>query len=154
MDEVRLHKCQNCPRKFLNSSGLMIHMKHFHKNEQKIKTKNDQLNTVTEYKCRKPWQCELCNKILCSKYTLKLHMETIHEKKTKFQCHICNRCFAHKASMQYHIDSFHKKLKPHKCKTCNKCFTKEFTLMRHIQKQHEKQRLYNYGKPKQTFGQI
>ena len=81
-------------------------------------------------------------------------METIHEKKTKFQCHICNRCFAHKASMQYHIDSFHKKLKPHKCKTCNKCFTKEFTLMRHIQKQHEKQRLYNYGKPKQTFGQI
>ena len=129
-------------------------MKHFHKNENKIKPKNEQLERVTEYKCLKPWQCELCNKILSNKYTLKLHMETIHEKKTKFQCNICNKCFAHKTGMQHHIDSIHKKLKPHKCKICNKCFTKEYTLMRHIQKQHEKQRLYNNDKPKQIFGQI
>ena len=143
MNKQKLHNCQRCKRKFLNLPSLKIHTKYFHKNPNQIKINTEAkkplgngLLTGAKSEKSKPSKCKFCSKILSNKYTLRIHMATVHEKKTKFQCHICNKFVSHSRSLTDHIQSVHEKLKPHRCSFCAKSFSQQSNLKSHIDMVH------------------
>ena len=66
---------------------------------------------------KKLFQCPLCPyqcDILCS---LQKHLSSTHDEK-KFQCPICQKKFAKKFNMKLHRETVHEKKKPFKCSEC------------------------------------
>ena len=76
----------------------------------------------------KPVQCEVCDKKLRSNIQLKLHIRSVHQKKTE-QCDIC---FKYVRSLRQHKKCQHKKAN---CKYCDKQFDKYNAMDRNIKKE-------------------
>ena len=77
---------------------------------QKLKAKLNQL----ENKIKKPkreykeCECEICHKIFKNPYTLKTHMNTIHnENRATFNCPHCGKTLKSKYYLQKHIRVVH-----------------------------------------------
>ena len=120
MEKQILHKCQLCPRKFLNETGLSLHMQYFHKKSKK--------NTMVNFKRVAENKCEICNQ----DFTHKRH----HKKQKKFQCEICSKYFTQSSNLNVHVRTVHQKLKPHKCNLCKKAFGYRCHLNAHKNKNH------------------
>lgn len=72
------------------------------------------------------WKCELCEKILSTKYAKEIHERTVHFEIKDNLCTKCDRAFADKHSLQNHMNSVHKKIKEFKCNDCTKSFAIKF----------------------------
>jgi uncharacterized Zn-finger protein len=54
-------------------------------------------------KSQQPAKCQICNKILSSRYHLKEHIENVHEKIKNFSCTQCPKTFYRKYHLASHI---------------------------------------------------
>ena len=87
--------------------------------------------------------CIFCGKRFCRPYSLKRHIETVHEGKAKekgeqFPCKFCNKTYT-KRSLRWHMKKDHGEIlsKRHRCEKCNKSFNKTRLLELHIKYFHE-----------------
>ena len=110
-------------------------MKYFHKKQRQIAPKDNQLDTATN-SINSLSECKVCNKTYGNKFSLKVHMETVHDNTKKFLCHICNKCFTQAVSLTRHIHSVHEKLKPYKCDICQRAFGYKHSLNYHKNRVH------------------
>ena len=83
----------------------------------------------------KPFQCEVCDKKYARKKELKLHIRSVHEKKTQ-QCDIC---FKHYRNLVSHKKQQHQKAI---CKFCSKELNKYQALYHHIEKEHKDRKVF------------
>ena len=116
--ENTVRKCETCGEEFRYFSNLNRHIKKIHQSPVMVKF-------------------TICSKEFTVNRTLKLHMESVHEKK-RYACDFCNKTFAYEACVIRHKKSTHENLKQElKCNQCNKSFTSTRGLRYHIETNHE-----------------
>lgn len=93
----------------------------------------------TLYCCMQPG----CLKSYSTKFNLKRHLETYHQKKKKHQCTICYKWFASKQNLIEHVFT-HTGDKPFACTICSKAFRQISQLTLHKRK-------HNYPKDEDAF---
>lgn len=71
-----------------------------------------------------------CGSEYFSKYNLKRHVESVHQKVKKFKCSICQVLFSSKQSLREHYFK-HQGSMPFKCLSCNKSFRQASLLSLH-----------------------
>lgn len=85
--------------------------------------------TRTLYCCMIPG----CVKAYSTRFNLKRHVETIHQKKKKHQCSECLRWFASKQNLVEHIYT-HTGDRPFECTICGQAFRQASQLSLHRRK--------------------
>jgi len=90
--------------------------------------------------------CEICGKLLKNKYSLKAHVEAVHEKKKggEFACDMCGKILKSKASLDYHKRSVHTQEYPFRCEICGKGYIKYNRMVNCI---NNHQGIYKYRCP-------
>jgi KRAB domain-containing zinc finger protein len=68
---------------------------------------------------KKPYPCSDCDKMYPTESTLKVHINAKHTKEIKYQCPHCSYFTYLKGVIPKHILEVHERAKPHKCKSCN-----------------------------------
>ena len=58
--------------------------------------------------------CYICSKEFTDQFTLKVHVETVHQSIKKFTCDSCGKKFTQKIGLKLHITAVHKKEKNYK----------------------------------------
>jgi hypothetical protein len=81
-------------------------------------------------------ECKICCKSFSRRYTLKVHIDTVHKKKNHFKCTICSKTFTQKGTLKIHDETVHKKRKPFKCINCPKSFGQLGHLNNHQDRVH------------------
>ena len=66
--------------------------------------------------------CPNCFRLFKTRYSLKRHIEQVHENKRKFECLKCERMFCTKGSLDYHRKLKHSKGVEMKCERCPEVF--------------------------------
>lgn len=111
-DELKLkHPCTYCPKKFVNSHCLKIHIARVH---EKVP-----LHT-----------CELCGKGCITKSDLKWHMDK-HIEERNFECEICQLKFKSTNSLRIHKRRHFSQDKAVVCPICSKEFFSSAALSNH-----------------------
>ena len=80
---------------------------------------------------RQKYMCDFCGKTFLSKYGMKLHVKTQHEKNFKHTCSVCNKTFNQTIQFRYHY-SKHLQVPIEKCELCKRAFTSHGSLNRHL----------------------
>ena len=96
---------------------------------------------------RKKFQCDVCNKNLSTKRTLK-----VHKTKHTNQCGVCNMNFSTKRILKIHLREQHMGGKPYTCEFCEKTFTEAGSLKKH-RIIHTGEKLYKCEICEKTFTQ-
>ena len=84
--------------------------------------------------------CDLCDRIFKNPDTLKLHINSIHEKESKFKCDICDKTLSLNSDMKQHQLELHGLGEAmHICHFCAKAFIslKQFNI--HFKQRHGKE---------------
>ncbi|XP_014664901.1 PREDICTED: zinc finger protein 600-like isoform X1 [Priapulus caudatus] len=92
--------------------------------------------------------CDKCGRFFYTITKFQSHKQHCHEKKdSKYPCPVCNALFSNKYSVKYHINNIHE-AKKHLCKVegCGKAFSLKKRLEKHI-KRHDKNRARNFSCP-------
>ena len=100
---------------------------------------------------RKPFECSTCLKRLSRKDQLKLHIESVHEKKKILECTSCMKRFSRMDHLKLHIACVHDKKKEFMCLICEKGFSRKDKLKYHISSVHEKEKSYQCDECKCFF---
>ena len=79
----------------------------------------------------KLYMCEACGKSYKSKYGLKLHIKSKHEKTFKHRCSVCNKAFNQTVQYRYHCLK-HLNVAMDKCPHCELSFSSQGSLRRHL----------------------
>ncbi|CAH2251398.1 jg6007 [Pararge aegeria aegeria] len=114
------HTCDECGARFIELSLLRSHIK---------KTHN---------KVDANYPCEICGKNLKSKYSMGLHVATVHEKKPTINCYKCDAAFLSYALRNRHLIEVHGDKRTFPCKLCDKVYNRRKTLMEHHRRSHLK----------------
>ena len=114
-----------------------------------------------------PVDCDLCGKQFGRNFTLKTHLESVHQISRTHKCHLCNRSrlyfsdqvldahierihgkpescvlcdktFSTKGYLESHVKVIHEGIKPFACNSCDKSFGLLENLTRHIRSIHER----------------
>ena len=107
-------KCDSCGKEFSNEVEFINHDQD-HRN----------------------FQCEICAKKFTTKWSLKVHMKTIHEGAKDHECAICGKKFSRKSSLKRHVSSVHQNKKDFNCDQCDKGFSRKINLMNHKINEHQ-----------------
>ena len=86
--------------------------------------------------------CDTCNVLFSSKWHLKRHIKTVHEKEKPFNCLACDKFFSQKHLLNRHIETFHEESKSYECSICSNSFSRQDYLKKHMDshlKKHIKQ---------------
>ncbi|XP_034946526.1 zinc finger protein 568-like [Chelonus insularis] len=110
----RPHKCQMCPKAFVQAQSLINHM------ERHKRVKDTQ----------KRFLCEVCSKCFAQSGSLVAHMRT-HTGVKPYVCNVCSRAFTKSTYLQLHLRT-HSGEKPYICQYCSRAFARANTLARHI----------------------
>lgn len=146
---ITKYVCEQCGATFNQSGNLKYHRRAKHPTEAE-KAEKEQL--------KERFECNVCNKLFYSRYTLKYHTLQLHTNETKYECKICGRrmakkfmlvqhmlvhsndkmpcehCgrqFIRKFELEAHVKAVHMKLKPFECQYCSECFASRKTLRHH-----------------------
>ena len=149
-------KCSFCPALFSTELELKKHFMTQHEVDKQAKDttltheKTFQINQIEkedimEKSIDKRFHCEICDSFFKSKTILKVHIETVHEKKKPFKCNICDASFSKNGNLKIHVTSVHKihvtllheGKKPFKCNICDARFITKQGMEKHIDSFHE-----------------
>ena len=109
----KIHKCDDCQKKFSSPSDLKRHVNGVHQNV-------------------KEFQCEMCSKSFSQRNNLLRHQIEVHvENFPSYGCEYCNKDFKTKGSLAWHTKRVHDKIRKYRCSVCNKHFVSPSELKRH-----------------------
>ncbi|XP_034838038.1 zinc finger protein draculin-like [Maniola hyperantus] len=114
------HTCDECGARFIEVSLLRSH----------IKKKHNKVDAN--------YPCEICGKNLKSKYSMGLHVATVHEKKPTINCYKCDAAFLSYALRNRHLIEAHGDKRTFPCKLCDKVYNRRKTLIEHHRRNHLK----------------
>ena len=86
------HLCTICGKAFYTASLMKRHFRIVHEGIKEIK---------------EVLSCPHCDAMLKGKISLKIHIESVHEKK-RFKCTICDNTYSQRSNMMRHILTDHK----------------------------------------------
>ena len=113
-------ECQQCKKWFATSKNRCDHIRRVHN------------------KKKKEWiLCTICTKKLSTNVTLRIHINTVHEKLKPFKCHLCKKAFGYKSHLEDHTMQ-HNKTDASVCQYCRKRFSHQRSLTMHIKASHLK----------------
>ena len=140
--------CKVCRCYLRDEKLLEVHMLVWHQKNQddfqcnlcgKILTSVDGLKKHVQFTCLKdrPVSCPICHN-LSSPISLRIHVQSVHNKEKPHLCAECGRGFCTPTSLKTHREGVHEKLRNHVCKDCGKTFTTQGSLYVHKQRYHER----------------
>ncbi|XP_049542812.1 zinc finger protein 845-like [Anopheles darlingi] len=112
-------RCEICQKSYKSSRYLALHMAKAHGSEED-----------------RPYKCEVCQLSFPKTYLLKTH-QTLHVRK---QCHLCNKVLSSQQSLRVHLAQMHSDDNQQICATCGKLFRTKQAMERHI-KEHRGEQL-------------
>jgi KRAB domain-containing zinc finger protein len=118
------HVCETCGIAKKSLGLLNKHIAAMH-------TQQD-LSAVAAFACNK------CEKVLVSKYALKRHINTVHEKIKMFKCDECNGSFSDGTVLRRHKHTKHIKATLFECELCNYSTYTPGAVRTHVRYVHEK----------------
>lgn len=140
-DEKRF-TCEKCHQKFTTMTGLKIHTKFKHEKPAKNlecpecgRTFKDGSVLKAHIRTHLPdeekfaFECGICGKKVVNKWSLKYHIDTIHEKIQKHFCPICDRGFGNKSNLRSHVISH--SVENVSCNICGGIFKNRISLQSH-----------------------
>ena len=68
-------------------------------------------------------KCDACGSSFKKRQNLKMHIQSVHERKKPFKCNFCDTSFSQKGHMNYHIKFVHEGKKPFLCNVCDTAFS-------------------------------
>lgn len=135
-------ECAICNANFRTRVGLSIHIKLKHgrpKVNRTCTTCNKEFKDSTVLKAhirthlpddeKFTFECEICGKRMVNKWSLKYHINTIHERQVTNFCHICGRGFGNKSNLRSHLISH--STENVSCGVCGGVFKNRVSLQSH-----------------------
>ncbi|XP_041475977.1 zinc finger protein 91-like [Lytechinus variegatus] len=135
--------CGTCDKMFLKKSLYTTHIKtHMDRNKrQKYHCKECNKSFLSKYDHNfhmdwhaEKFKCEMCGKLLSSRYTLESHIKCVHNK-LKYPCHLCEKVFANEKYLKLHIED-HELGRKYKCEECGGTFIRPHQLKSHKELVH------------------
>ena len=136
-------QCQKCDEKFEKGFQLINHLKKDHGGKP--------ITTDKEIKCN------ICNKILSTPQSLRMHTQSIHEGRKDYQCDVCSKQFYESSSLNRHQKFVHEKVKRERTHICNFCGHMSLcnsALKQHIAVVHEGLKPYECKTCRKCFTNI
>ncbi|GAB0096066.1 hypothetical protein DMENIID0001_115200 [Sergentomyia squamirostris] len=124
----RKFMCQHCGATFKRLDGLKVHEKKSHSMNSRILAKTEENN-------KKSFQCEICDKILSSRFNLSGHMKSFHTGERPNLCRTCGKAYATAAALKTH-EKFH--ILPFSCGICGKGLPDATRFKDHLNSHEEK----------------
>lgn len=135
-DELILHQCDRCPRKFVLNAQLRIHL-HSHNTSQRYNCNvcNDTFATEMQLKghirsVHTQYLCSECGKTFKNNSLLTSHQK-VHNSDKPFVCAKCPSRFKWKVALTYHM-TIHQQERKHVCETCGMSFTTRSAMKGHM----------------------
>uniref|UniRef100_A0A8D8YS89 Zinc finger protein 287 n=1 Tax=Cacopsylla melanoneura TaxID=428564 RepID=A0A8D8YS89_9HEMI len=126
-NQESLYECEICEEKFKLSRYLISHIKKSH--PESIDSPKSKTATPSEFKC------ELCGKVLTTRYNLKSHVRVVHLGMTHTYQYepggVCDVCGEYKKQLWQHKRT-HSTVRRYACPHCDKAFKKKNQLDTHI----------------------
>ncbi len=97
---------------------------------EKMFSTSSSLEAAKEGTAHKPYECDICNKRLSRKWSLKRHKRTLHTREKPYECDVCNKRFSRKGNLNIHKRT-HTGDKPYECDVCKKRFSYLTSLVQH-----------------------
>jgi KRAB domain-containing zinc finger protein len=139
--------CHSCDKSFTTKTGLHIHQQHaHHKTQQELTCETcgkvfKDLQVLKNHKrthlpdeekfC---FECEICGKKVINKFSLKYHIDNVHNGVKVCSCPICGKNFGHRSNLSSHMIS-HTNDKV-ECDICGKIFKNQISLRTHLKSFH------------------
>jgi len=76
-------------------------------------------------------QCPICGKLFKKPYSLRRHIQTLHEGERGEKCPVCSKSFKDKSALRNHVKG-HTDERPFSCTQCNKTFRRKDSLTYHM----------------------
>lgn len=156
--------CPYCRERFVHKNSLSRHIRLAHAekysdykkdtvpcpvcNNRYIRTS---LKThLASHMKRAEFQCSICNKVLSTKWNLKIHRWT-HNSRTQmpFKCAVCPKAFMRESDLQTH-SNMHKAIRPFTCDYCGCQFSRKYNWVRHS-REHELEKRFRCSHCGKTF---
>ena len=148
--------CDLCGASCENKEELKKHKKKAHKNPnlpKEPKMENGEMLEKKSYGAYK-YPCPHCEKSITGKAGLRIHIQTIHEKRRDFMCAECGKAFTQKGALDLHIKGIHRnpeKAAGYSCPKCDKVWTSERGRQLHMEKTHNEKYIYSCQPCSVTF---
>lgn len=118
--ELHPFRCDLCPKSYPHRTGLNIH------------------KNIVHHGIRR--SCPICGMLSTSKWYIKCHIASVHERFKPFPCSHCDKTYSSQISLKEHVNIFHndnqQKLK---CETCAKYFIRKAHLLKHKRLEHKQE---------------
>ncbi len=137
--------CPKCTTTFNTSASRTRHIRYIHEKPdafpcdrcdykfslQSRLTKHYKIHTTKEIDY--PFQCNICEKRFLFNRYLKLHLQTMHIKKTQISCSICDKVYSTNGKLKEHIKYDHAEAHQEiRCPECHKTFSRPHSLKKHL----------------------
>ena len=106
---------------------------------QMIKYKNHMMyahNPEKREEFRRKFTCKYCDKTMSNLTTLKIHIDSIHEKKEEYKCDQCDYKTFNKNNINNHKNHVHEKKFNFPCKFCDMKFRANRDRVKHMKSAH------------------
>ncbi|XP_065348023.1 zinc finger protein ZFP2-like isoform X1 [Cloeon dipterum] len=167
-----LYKCRHCDFSAKTHTKLQVHIENIHENgiefecdicKEKFLSKRSLISHIVASGIDHSFigtYCSICNYDYRSMYSLKLHIQRVHQgvfkctgcntsfatkeerkvhykanhsqKKQEVQCPECPKIISNIHNLQIHINMVHRKLRPHLCQVCGKSYPCKSSLQFHM----------------------
>lgn len=137
-DQLTIHQCGQCPRKFILNAQLRIHMHNHNASLQhNCNICNETFASGMLLKghiraVHTTYLCSECGKTFKNKYLLSSHQK-VHNSEKPFVCGKCPSRFKWKVALTYHM-TVHQQDRKHICETCGMSFTTRSSMKGHMSK--------------------
>lgn len=159
---VNPFSCDMCNLSFRTKTGLSIHIKFKHEKPTKpniceicrkvfkdSSTLKNHMRTHLSAEEKFAFECPICGRKVVNKYSLKYHIQTIHEGRKQHFCHLCGRGFGNKSNLRSHLISH--TTENVSCTICGGKFKNRISLQSHKKLHKDEARVFPCPSCDKTF---